>query len=236
MVWREGLAGRSAPEIASSFHAAITKERSTSSFIYWADNCMALNKNWIIFSCLIILVNSSKTNVYDVTIKYFQPGHTFMSADSVHAGVEKEMQKAPSGSIYDFQDFVEIIKQSNSGKMDVLEVDNETFLNWTKQQANAKLKQLNFKLKNIVCVKFVRGRKDMMYKLSHEENDFRELNFLKKRSNITSFPAKICNAPCGLPPEKNSILSKGLPNSCPSREKGFGRHWKYQKMQLARYD
>ena len=231
MVWHEGLAGRSAPEIASSFHAAITKERSTSSSIYWADNRMALNKNWILFSCLIILVNSSKTNVHDVTIKYFEPGHTFMSADSVHAGVEKEMQKAPGGSIYDFHDFVEIIKQSNSGKMDVLEANNKTFLNWTKQQANVKLKQLNFKLKDIVCVKFVRGRKDMMYKLSHEKNDFRELDFLKKRSDITSFPAKICNAPCGIPPEKNSILSKGLPNSCPSREKGFGRHWKYQKMQ-----
>ena len=150
-----------------------------------------------------------------------------MSADSVHAGVEKEMQKAPSGSIYDFQDFVEIIKQSNSGKMDVLEANNETFLNWTKQQANAKLKQLNFKLKDIVCVKFVRERKDMMYKLSHEENDFRELNFLKKRSDITSFPVKICNAPCGIPPEKKFKIVHVA-----SREKGFGRHWKYQKMQL----
>ena len=85
----------SAPEIASSFHAAITKERSTSSFIYWVDNCTAQNKNWILFSCLIILVNSLKTNVHDVTIKYFEPRHTFMSADSVHAGVEKEMRKAP---------------------------------------------------------------------------------------------------------------------------------------------
>ena len=193
---RRTCCGHSSPEIASSFHAAITKERSTSIFIYWADNRMALNKNWILFSCLIILVNSSKTNVHDVTIKYFEPGHTFMSADSVHAGVEKEMQKAPSGSIYDFQDFVEIIKQSNSGKMDVLEANNETFLNWTKQQATAKLKQLNFTLKDIVCVKFVQGRKDVMYKLSHEENDFRELDFLKNRSDITSFPAKICNAPC----------------------------------------
>ena len=73
--------------------------------------------------------------------------------------------------------------------MDVLEANNEKFLNWTKQQANAKLKQPNFKLKDIVCVKFVRG-KDMAYKLSHEENDSRELDFLKKKNDITSFPAK----------------------------------------------
>ena len=86
--------------------------------------------------------------------------------------------------------------------MDVLQANNETFLSWTNQQANAKLKQLIFKLKDIACVKFVRGRKDMMYKLSHEEDDFRELDFLKKRSDITSFPAKIRYAPRGIPPEK----------------------------------
>ena len=61
-------------------------------------------------------------------MKYFKPGHTFMRANSVNAGFEKKMRKAPSGNIYDFQDFVEIIKQSNSGKMDVLEANSETFL------------------------------------------------------------------------------------------------------------
>ena len=46
----------------------------------------------------------------------------------------------------------------------------------------------------------------MMYKLSHEENYFRELDFLKKRSDITSFPAKIGNAPYGIPSEKFNIV------------------------------
>ena len=93
MVWYEVLAGHSAPKIASSFHVAIAKEWSIASFIYWANNCIAQNKNW------------SETNVQDVTIKCFEPGHTFMSTDSVHAGVEKEIRKTPNGNIYDFQDF-----------------------------------------------------------------------------------------------------------------------------------
>ena len=76
--------------------------------------------------------------MHNVTIKYFEPGHTFTSADSVNARVEKEMQKAPGGSIYDFQDFLEIIKQSNSGKMDVLEANNETFLNWIEATSQRK--------------------------------------------------------------------------------------------------
>ena len=62
----------------------------------------------------------------------------------------------------------------------------------------------------------------MIYKLSHEENDFQELDFLKKRSYITSFAAKIRNAPRGIPEEKNSILSKGLPNSCRVAKKVLG--------------
>ena len=35
-----------------------------------------------------------------------------MSANSVHAGVEKEIRKQPSGNVYDFDNFVEIIQNS----------------------------------------------------------------------------------------------------------------------------
>jgi len=37
-------------------------------------------------------VNDPALAVEDITLKYFEPGHTFMSADSVHHGVEKSMK------------------------------------------------------------------------------------------------------------------------------------------------
>ena len=40
-----------------------------------------------------------------------------MSAESVHAGVQKEMKKVPGGNVCDFQDFGNVIRNSNGEKM-----------------------------------------------------------------------------------------------------------------------
>ena len=63
----------------------------------------------------------------------------------------------------------------------------------------------------------------MMYKLSHKENDFQELEFLKKRSDITFFPAKICNAPRGIPVEKRFNTVHRLTQFMPELQKSL---WK----------
>lgn len=47
-----------------------------------------------------------------ITIKYFEAGHTFMSADSFHHLVEKELKRNPK--CYDFQDFVNVVNNSTS--------------------------------------------------------------------------------------------------------------------------
>ncbi|KAI4790401.1 hypothetical protein KUCAC02_034655, partial [Chaenocephalus aceratus] len=54
----------------------------------------------------------------DITLKFFQPGHTFMSADSFHHGVEQEMKSRPGGVVYDFDDFLSVVGNSNSKKVD----------------------------------------------------------------------------------------------------------------------
>ena len=67
----------------------------------------------------------------------------------------------------------------------------------------------------------LQGRKDMIYKLSHEENDLRELDFLKQRSDIIPFPAKICNAPRGIPAEKSFNIIQKLTQFMPEPQKRF---------------
>lgn len=64
------------------------------------------------------------------TLKYFEPGHTFMSVDSFHHGVEKAMKKWPGGNMVDFQDFTEVIASSNSGKVNVEELQSTHILAW----------------------------------------------------------------------------------------------------------
>ncbi len=58
-------------------------------------------KNWCLLSSLVCLVNGDTTSMEEITLKYFEKGHLFMSADSFHHGVELEMRN-PGGVVYDF--------------------------------------------------------------------------------------------------------------------------------------
>ncbi|KAG5868844.1 hypothetical protein JTB14_012781 [Gonioctena quinquepunctata] len=106
-IWHEGIAGRKKKDIISSFHAFFLKNRDAQTVTLWLDNCSAQNKNWCMFSFLTYIVNSSEIAANKIHLKYFQAGHTFMSADSFHHQVELSMKK--SGNIYDFNDFHEAV-------------------------------------------------------------------------------------------------------------------------------
>ncbi len=51
-------------------------------------------------------MNSDTISQEDITLKFFERGHTFMSADSFHHGVEQQMRSRQGGVVYDFEDFV----------------------------------------------------------------------------------------------------------------------------------
>ena len=76
----------------------------------------------------------------EIILKFFETGHTFMSADSVHAGIEKEMQSQKHGNIYDFREFVKVVKNSNSRRMVVIKPKASDFWKWTKLQSQSKIK------------------------------------------------------------------------------------------------
>lgn len=60
---------------------------------------------------LVYMVNSVTIATETITIKYFEPGHTFMSADHFHHQVEMTMKYE---KIYDYDDFVDSLKRSNA--------------------------------------------------------------------------------------------------------------------------
>ncbi|KAI4821747.1 hypothetical protein KUCAC02_007331 [Chaenocephalus aceratus] len=155
VVWHEGIAGRSAAEITSAYAVALEKERDIKHIVYWADNCSSQNKNWCLFSSLVSIVNSQTISPEDITLKFFQPGHTCMSADSFHHGVEQEMKSRPGGGIRD----------------------------WTDGHSAVKSKKLP-KLADLKVVQLRRGTRSMFVKISHEEEDFTELDFLQKKCQL----------------------------------------------------
>ena len=158
VLWHEGIKGRSAPDLASTYTTFIRANRDIEDFIFWVDNCSGQNKNWYLFTALSNGVNIGTSNVKTITIKYFEPGHTFMSADSFHHKVEKGMRQMKR--VEDFQDFVEIVDKC--GKALVMKYSD--FYDVPKGLSQAVYASEKPKLENVQVIKFVRGSAKMFWK------------------------------------------------------------------------
>jgi len=189
---------------------ALKKERDIGHCIFWVDNCSAQNKNWCLLSSLVCLVNGDTTSMEDITLKYFEKGHTFMSADSFHHGVELEMKKRPGGVLYDFEDFVNVVRSSNSRKVDVVEMRNEDVLNWKDGHSCVKTKKAS-KLGQMSVIQVRRGSRSLFYKLNHEDAEFTELDFLRAKFEL-KVPSLLRPHDRGIQEaKKNDIIGKLCP-------------------------
>uniref|UniRef100_A0A2S2NS37 DUF7869 domain-containing protein n=1 Tax=Schizaphis graminum TaxID=13262 RepID=A0A2S2NS37_SCHGA len=92
-IWHEGTTGRNKEDIISTFYAFIKKQRDISTLQIWLDNCASQNKNWCLLTFLVYIVNSCEVLTNIIKIYYFEPGHTYMSADSFHHQVELALKK-----------------------------------------------------------------------------------------------------------------------------------------------
>ncbi|KAM9332804.1 uncharacterized protein KZ484_017945 [Pholidichthys leucotaenia] len=215
IIWHEGIAGRNAEEAASAYVSALLQERDIKHAIYWVDNCTAQNKNWCLLTALVTMVNNSKTALEDVTLKYFEPGHTFVSADSFHCGVEKEMKKQSAG-VLDFEDFRNVIASSNAGKVNVVELRSENILAWKAGHSLDKLKKAPH-LSDMAVIQLRRGSRDMFFKLSHDEEEFVQLDFLVNKMTL-EFPGQLRPGDKGIEKQKKfDIVSKLCPLMPPNR-------------------
>ena len=93
MVWHEAIQGRNDEDVSSTFVKLVREPRyrHAKSITEWADNCTGQMKNWTFFCAIVAEINRGTIEV--ITIKYFEKGHTFMSADSFHASVERNIRQ-----------------------------------------------------------------------------------------------------------------------------------------------
>ena len=103
-VWHKGEAGRKAHNICSSYLEFIKVNRDKEEVIFYADNCSSQNKNWTLLSAFPRIVNDPTLGTKSLTIKYLEPGHTFMAADSVHGSIASKMNSRTT--ICDFTDIM----------------------------------------------------------------------------------------------------------------------------------
>ncbi|XP_050306918.1 uncharacterized protein LOC126743745 [Anthonomus grandis grandis] len=236
VIWHKGLAGRKKEELCSAFHKYLLSQRDVLSIKIWLDNCAAQNKNWTLFSFLAHIINSSDIAANVLEIYFFEPGYSFMSADSFHHQVEQSMNSYGSslntgagGKIYDFNDFQGAIEQVKMKNVKVLSMELSDFRDWKDHSSLMKIKKYSPRpyLSDIVKLKFERGSFSLWY--SNEYNShYTEVNFLtaKYLKNLTepnvrsqsqsvtkSRKADIIKKLCPLMPENRRHFWEELPVS-----------------------
>ena len=158
IIWNESVSGRNDEDVTSTYVKYIEFKRDHNRFTFWADNCSAQNKNWTLFTTFVQLVNDEKTNCEEITMKYFEPGHTWMAADSFHRSVEQEMKRRKT--VYDFTDFEDTIRCAKGIPLLMQPEDFKEFPSKQSRGAYTKYPLLD----KIVVVKFTKGSSKMYWK------------------------------------------------------------------------
>lgn len=210
-VWHEAFFKRNKEEIISTFYQFFVSRRDALKIILWLDNCTAQNKNWALFSFFVYVINSDDICAEEIILKYFEPGHTFMAADSFHHRIEKSMKKMGS-KLYDFEDFLLAVKGAAS-KTEVFPMELKHFYKWEDFSSQYKLKRTKPRayLHDMVEVTFKRGSYNLCYKNDFDGSSF-DLNFLKAEitKNNKLPPPKQQTKYIGISSEKKESLIKNL--------------------------
>lgn len=178
VVWNESVSGRKQEDIISAMRAFLMYKRDKRHIVLWMDNCSAQNKNWAMLSFLIQIINSNLIAAETITLKYFEPGHTFMSADSYHHRVEQSMQK--KGKVYDFNDFVDAVKNAQKpSEVKVMAVSD--FYEYADLSSQHRLRKLTPRvyLRNIVVIVARRGLYTLDFKTDNNQDVDETLDFIQ---------------------------------------------------------
>lgn len=175
--WHEAIGNRKAEAIADSVLKVLEVERDVGEFVFWADNCSAQNKNYVLFSFLIATVNS-KEGPKKITIKYLTKGHTHMTADGVHGNIESKIRH--KRNVYDFKDLIETAGSARRN-LKVLLLDKfHLFQNKKRTTKKSEDPLKTFLLSNIVEACFEKGKFTIDYKYDFEE-PYKTVNVFQKK-------------------------------------------------------
>ena len=217
IVWDEATSGRDAEEVTSCFWHFILNEKDAKSIIIYVDNCAAQNKNWLLFSSLLRIVNSEEVACDSITLKYLVAGHTFMSADADHAAIEKSLKKKKI--IYDLDAFCGCV--SDTG-ISLKRLEFSDFRKWTDDISRYQLQKLGDNrpyLKDICVFMVLRGSSDFHFKRTFDDSEFQTVNLLKSSVDQSLPPMK--TKPRGISKSKKVKLNSSLLSLIPSSRRDY---------------
>jgi hypothetical protein len=155
---------------------------------------LAQYKNWSLFSYLVYKVNRPETITDVICLKYFEPGHNGLSADTFH-----------------FDDYVSCVQESNNGKLTTKPMQIQDFYDRADCGPTYKLNQQVPRplLCDMVFLEARRGPNSLVYRTHFDGPDI-PLNFLNARATKSGIqkPASTMTLR-GIPlDKKNDILTK----------------------------
>ena len=213
VLWHEAIAGRNGANVASAFAQVIlTLSGGIQDFVFWADNCAPQNKNWTLYSTFLQLVNS-EDGPTSIIIKYLEPGHTFMKADSLHGCIGRKLREEPV--LYDMADLASLVRKSKAGVSVHLMSSSEFFPFINVRSTSRGLP----KLRGIKAVKFVKGRGTFYYKLCHDTPNYFSREFLAT-NQIPPLPSST-NSMRGINESKKREILDKLAKRMPSEKQAF---------------
>lgn len=207
ILWHEACAGRDGEDIVSAYWSWLLEQRDKRYITLYADNCTAQNKQWALFTCLLFAVNSDFITARAIQMKFLESGHTFMSADSVHHKCEMALRHK---QVADFADFEKEISTTVKTKT----LSHVDFADWPNGVSRHKMNQFEDKprMSDIVVACFRRGSKEMLFKYSHTDEEFRGYSLLKRNFEFTNLPPPARKLPRGINTDKkNGIVDNLIP-------------------------
>ena len=209
-----------AEDLASSYVKAmrLPTYRDSKNFVFWTDNCGAQNKNLVLSTAMVAEVNRPG-GPETITFKYIEKGHTFMSADSFHAQVEKGMRKKKN--ICDLDDFLKIF-DSKGKAIEMTYLDFYLFENGVSSGRFTEKPLLN----TVCSCIFMRGSYKIFWKTSFDDPVYQSGEFPKKKvaTNLlrrSTIPVK--GAPRGISLKKKQDIIDKL---CPLMSSNRSTFWK----------
>jgi hypothetical protein len=219
VLWHEALSGRDGEDIVSAYWSWLMEHRDATDITLYCDNCGAQNKQWALYTAFLFAVNCIVLKVNTITITYLEPGHTFMSADSMHHQCEKALRK--KGLISDFSDFVTAIRAKVPTKV----LSFNDFADWPNGVSRTKINSYTDRplMANTVVAQFRRGHQTIFIKQKYDDILFQEYDLLRANFDLDDLPPPAKTTPRGVNKIKKDTI---IQNLCPLMDQNRQVFWK----------
>lgn len=191
-MWHEGMAGRGSDEVGSCLYHYLVQHQNGKPFIIMSDTCGGQNRNINIAALLLLAVKT--LDIPHIDQAFFEPGHSFMDVDKVHARIQISTKTM---NIFTPDEWYEAVKGASiQGKYRVVQMGRDmgaTFFNIKEfQKQMIRNKNTNTEGDTVKWLKcswlgYRKNDEDHIYYKYDKSDEFKKIsiNKMKTRREIT---------------------------------------------------